>query len=199
LKTLEISPEAFYALRKVDAQALPPVARAGRTLYLNKTCFNGLYRLNKRGGFNVPWGAYKAPRVLDTDNLRACATQLASVTFLEGDFVEAVRDAGPGDVVYFDPPYVPLTPTSSFRSYTKEGFTLKDQQRLGVCFEDLVDRGVSALVSNSDTPDVHEIYKRFDMRLVSMRRNINSKGNSRGPVNEVIVTSKRATTGPDAR
>lgn len=193
LKTLQVSREAFQDLRDSQPLMLPPVERAARTIYLNKTGFNGLYRLNKRGAFNVPWGNYKAPRILDEDNLRACSAILKGpVRLSDGDFVRAVQDAGPGDAVYFDPPYVPLTVTSSFKSYTAEGFTLEDQQRLGTCFRDLAARRVIALVSNSDTAVVREIYQGFDIRVVQMRRNINSKGDKRGPINELLVTSRPA-------
>jgi DNA adenine methylase len=188
LKALVVSREAFLALRSIDPSSLSPTRRAARTIYLNKTGFNGLYRLNRQGRFNVPWGDYRSPKILDELNLQACSTLLnKSVTLLEGDFLQAVGDAHAGDVVYFDPPYVPLTPTSNFKNYTKEGFTLVDQQRLALCFTRLTTKGVTVLLSNSDTPLVHELYDDFERHVVRMRRNINSKGDSRGCVQELIV------------
>lgn len=191
LRTLPVNRETFDKLRTARPADLDPVARAARTIFLNKTCFNGLYRLNRLGEFNVPWGGYKAPRVLDEANLRACSTLLTSVSIREGDFVEAVSDARAGDAVYFDPPYVPLTPTSNFKSYTKEGFELDDQTRLANCFRDLHHSGVFVLESNSDTPTVHELYEGFECRVVRMARNINAKADGRGAVNELLVMGPR--------
>lgn len=191
LGALEVSKAVFTELRGVDPQSLSPVRRAARMIYLNKTAFNGLYRVNRQGRFNVPWGSYANPKVVDESNLRACSYILnGPTTLLDGDFVAAVRDAREGDVVYFDPPYVPLSATSSFKSYTKDGFTVNDQQRLAICFRELAARGVLALVSNSDTPLIRELYEGFDLQVVQMRRNINSKGNGRGLVNEVVVLNR---------
>jgi DNA adenine methylase len=187
LKTFQVTRDEFYAVRALDPLALSTVHRAARTIYLNRTCFNGLYRLNKRGAFNVPRGDYKDPRVVDEGNLHACSALLHSVTLREGGFVQAVKGVVSGDAVYFDPPYVPLNATSNFKSYTKEGFTLDDQQRLAECFRELADRGVFVLESNSDTATVHNLYKGFERRVVRMRRNINSKADSRGAVNELVV------------
>lgn len=188
LKGFESTRKAFLEVRSEDPLSLSPERRAARTIYLNKTGFNGLYRLNQKGQFNVSWGKYESPKILDEPNLHACSTALArSVTLLEGDFARAVRDAQAGDVVYLDPPYVPLTPTSDFRSYTKEGFTVDDQRRAALCFSALVERGVIVLLSNSDTPLVHELYEGFEKHVVRMRRNINSKGDSRGCVQELVV------------
>lgn len=191
LGALTISRDVFHSLRGLDPQELPPVDRAARTIYLNKTCFNGLYRQNKRGAFNVPWGNYPDPQVVDEPNLRACSALLQSVTVRVGDFKEAVQGAESGDAVYFDPPYVPLSATSNFKSYTKEGFTLDDQQRLADTFRDLAARGVFVLESNSDTATVHNLYEAFDREVVRMRRNINANASSRGPVNELVISSRR--------
>lgn len=191
LGKLHVDKEVFYQLREADPLSYSPVRRAARMIYLNKTAFNGLWRVNRQGRFNVPWGDYANPKVLDERNLRACAHVLnGSTALLDGDFVEAVQDARAGDVVYFDPPYVPLTPTSSFKSYTKDGFTVNDQQRLAICFRELAAKGVVVLASNSDTPLVRELYAGFALHEVRMRRNINAQAGGRGPVNELIASSR---------
>jgi DNA adenine methylase len=191
LSALHVSKEVFEELRGIEPTTLSPVRRAARMIYLNKTAFNGLYRVNRNGRFNVPWGDYKNPKVVDEDNLIACSHVLnGSTALLDGDFVEAVGKAAAGDVVYFDPPYVPLSPTASFKNYTKDGFTLNDQQRLAICVRELASKGVLVLVSNSDTPTVRELYEGFQIHVARMRRNISSKGDGRGPVDEVIVTTR---------
>lgn len=190
LGDLEVSKAVFEELRRVDPTSLSPVRRAARMLYLNKTAFNGLYRVNRSGRFNVPWGAYDRPKVLDEPNLVACSRLLQESTQVrDGDFVASVQTASSGDVVYFDPPYVPLSPTANFESYTKDGFSRSDHERLATCVRDLARRGVKVLVSNSDTPVVRELYAGFQILTVRMRRNISSKGDGRGPVNEVIVVA----------
>lgn len=191
LDRLEITKEVFMELRAVDPMTLAPVRRAARTIFLNKTGFNGLYRLNKKGQFNVPWGKYKNPKVLDPDNIMACGKTLNRYASLHtGDFSKIVEKAVADDVVYFDPPYVPLNSTSNFKSYTSEGFTLDDQRRLAICFRELVERGVRVIASNSDTPVVRELYEGFEIHDASARRSINSKADQRGPINELIIVGR---------
>lgn len=185
-----ITKDRFQELRAMDPQSLSPVQQAARTIYLNRTCFNGLYRVNKKGQFNVPWGKYKNPVVLHEAVLRACHKALQRATLSSGSYFDAVQDAQSGDVVYFDPPYVPLTATSNFRSYTSEGFTLDHQKQLVQCFAALVDKGVYVLASNSDTPIVRELYDGFEQKVVPVRRSINSKASKRGPVNELIIIGR---------
>jgi DNA adenine methylase len=202
LGTLPVEEAFFYDLRSTQTAELSAVPRAARTIYLNRTCFNGLFRLNKKGQFNTPWGKYTNPRIVDPDNLRACSIALgrASTTLAAGDFTRLVQPAQAGDVVYFDPPYVPLTATANFKSYTQEGFTLDDQKRLAQCFKDLASRGVHVIASNADVPVVRELYDGFDTHTVPVPRRINSKGDSRGPVNEVIVVGgSRLSTAPGPR
>lgn len=167
------------------------VADAARTIFLNRTGFNGLYRVNRAGKFNVPIGDYKNPKILDEDNLRACSEVLRTkgVAITQGDFSKACEDAQAGDLVYFDPPYVPVSATSNFASYTSEGFTLDDQKRLADLFRTLVKRGVRCVLSNSDTDVIRELYQDFEILTVPAKRAINSKVSKRGPVNEVVVTS----------
>ncbi len=164
--------------------------RAARIIYLNKTCYNGLYRVNQQGEFNAPFGDFgsRSPKILDAPNLRDCSEVLRYRGALyQGDFVDAVAGAREGDVVYFDPPYVPLNTTSSFTSYTRSGFTFDDQQRLMILFRELQSRGVRAILSNSDTEAIRTLYADFDLHTVPVRRPINSLGSARGFVQEVLV------------
>lgn len=187
----------FLRERAKDPQELIPTSRAARFIFLNRTGFNGLYRVNKSGQFNVPFGRYDNPRILDEDNIRACSEVLGrSVEILSEDFSAIVSEAKAGDLVYFDPPYVPLSTTANFASYTSGGFTINDQYRLALCFKELVQRGVMVVASNSDTATVHELYEGFELLPVAARRNINSKGNLRGPVGELIIVGRRPTTLP---
>jgi len=194
LKGWEVNKETFLMVRSMMPTDLLPHVRAARMIYLNKTCFNGLYRVNKAGKFNVPFGKWKhTPKTLDAPNLRACSKVLGSVDLHCRDFHEAVGKAGPGDVVYFDPPYVPVSATSDFQSYTSDGFTLDDQHRLVACFRQLAERGVHVVASNSDTEATRSIYKGFELHEIQGKRCINSKGGKRGPVSELIIvgTKKR--------
>lgn len=189
LRSFALGRDAFYEMRALDPDTLAPVERAARTIYLNKTCFNGLYRQNKAGKFNSPFGDYANPQIVDESNLRACSALLQSVSLRVGDFALAVQDANGGDAVYFDPPYVPLSETSDFKSYTKEGFTDDDQRRLATTCRELTAKGVFILESNSDTPRVHDLYQDFERMVVRMRRNINATASGRGPVNELVILS----------
>lgn len=195
LSLLEINKEFFLELRKTDPNDLSPVRRAARTLYLNKTCFNGLYRLNKKGQFNSPWGKYKNPNIINEVVLRNCSEALNRFAILHNkDFSETVETAKFGDVVYFDPPYVPLNDTSNFLNYTSDGFTWDDQRRLAICFRKLVEKGVAVIASNSDTPQVHELYEGFERHIIQARRSVNSKGSGRGPINEVLIVGRSDRT-----
>jgi DNA adenine methylase len=159
-----------------------------RFIYLNRTCFNGLYRVNAKGEFNVPFGKYTNPTICDEPILRAASAALKCAAFKIGDFEKTVKSAERGDLVYFDPPYVPVNETSNFTGYTRDGFTLADQERLRDCALKLKRRGVHVILSNVDMPIVRKIYRGFSIKHVEARRNINSKGGSRGPVGEVIIT-----------
>lgn len=184
--------QLFDAMRKADPRkGMSPIMRAARFMFLNRTGFNGMYRVNKRGQFNVPWGKYKNPTICNEPLIRACSAVLNDYLILQtGDFAAAVEDAGPGDVVYFDPPYVPLDATSNFTSYTSDGFDINDQHRLAALFRQLAENGVKVLTSNSDTPIVRELYKGFEVNVVQARRNINSKGDKRGPINELLIVGR---------
>lgn len=162
--------------------------RASRFIFLNKTAFNGLYRVNKKGQFNTPWGKYVNPKIHDEPTIRACSQALRQkVQLREGDFEGAVKTAKKGDCVYFDPPYVPLNPTSNFTSYTSEGFGKTEQERLARVVFDLVSKGVTTIVSNSNTELVRELYRGLDIHEIEAGRAINSKGSGRGKIKELVV------------
>lgn len=195
-------PEYFYEIRALDRteayHALPPLQRASRLIYLNKTCYNGLFRVNRKGQFNVPFGKYKNPSIVNEAVLRVVSDYLNNnhVTILNEDFVEAVRSAGEGDLVYFDPPYDPVSETSSFTSYSNEGFTKDDQIRLRDLYLELHKRGCHVLLSNSDTPFINEIYQELHasypeirIKKVQASRAINSQGTKRGRISEVLVVN----------
>jgi len=179
--------EHYYATR--DSMPETPPERAARFLYLNRTCFNGLYRENRSGRFNVPMGRYRNPTICDEPALHAAAWALARALLKTAPFEEVLEVAQAGDLVYFDPPYVPLSRTSSFTSYAASGFAAKDQERLAEVFRLLASRGVHAMLSNSKTDQVLELYSGFRIRTVSAARAVNSRPDRRGPVEEVLVTS----------
>ncbi len=185
------APESSYLEERAkNPDDMTPLHRAARFLFLNRTGFNGLYRVNGRGQFNVPWGRGN-PKIVNEPRLMACAKALRSVLIQQGDFANAVNNAHRGDVVYFDPPYVPISSTSSFTSYTREGFPYADHQRLAACCQDLVQRGVTVIASNSDTEVVRDLYCGFELRQVPARRAINSKGGKRGPIMELLIVGRR--------
>ena len=187
--------EAFYDVRERDRNpdfvSLPPIERAARLLYLNKTCYNGLFRVNSQGQFNVPFGNYKNPLIADPAVIRAVSRYLnaGGVTLLNTDFGEALKYAKRGDFVYMDPPYDPVSDTSSFTGYNLNGFDRAEQCRLKEVCDTLTTRGVKVLLSNSDTPFIRELYStsEYAIRTVQARRNINSVAAKRGKVDEVFI------------
>ena len=164
---------------------------ASRLIFLNKTCFNGLYRVNRSGQFNVPHGRYVRPRVLDEPGLRAASDALATAELRSVDFEEACEGAGPGDFVYLDPPFYPLSETSSFTAYTGKDFGRDDQLRLKWRVDALREREVPVLLSNSPHAWVVGLYEgsRYGIERIPARRMINSRGNGRGPIDELAVMS----------
>jgi DNA adenine methylase len=178
----------FERQRKRDIDGEDDAEVAAWFIYLNKTGFNGLYRVNSKNRFNVPFGDYQRPNICDADNLRRCAARLKDVKLEVLDFAKAARRAKKGDLIYFDPPYVPLSVTSSFTSYTKDRFGLEDQKRLRDLARALVKRGVHVLLSNSSAPAVHELYKDgFERVTVRARRSINSRSDRRGSIAELLI------------
>jgi DNA adenine methylase len=162
--------------------------RAAAFIYLNKTCFNGLWRVNRAGAFNVPIGRYVDPPICVPDTLRAASAVLSRAELRCADYRTAVEDAGRGDFVYFDPPYDPVTTTASFTSYTADAFSGDDQRALADCARELVARGCRVMLSNSDTPFIRSIYKGFRQERVKCPRAINSNASKRGDVDELVIT-----------
>jgi DNA adenine methylase len=181
--------EHFYAVRAQVPSALPLAKRAARTIFLNKTGYNGLYRVNSKGQFNVPFGRFTNPLFCDAANLRACARALAGVTIETGDFSTVLERAKKDDFVYFDPPYVPLSATSDFTAYIPGGFRQAEQKKLAEVFRTLASRGVKVMLSNSDTKLVRDLYAGFPITTVFAGRSINSKVTARGKLTEVVVRS----------
>lgn len=184
--------EHFYAVRAKNISSMTPVQRASRFIFLNKTCFNGLYRENKSGQFNTPFGRYENPKIVDTENLLAISEYLRSfdVEINWSSYQTVLNKAQSGDFVYFDPPYVPLTKTASFAGYVKGGFGLVEQAKLANVFGELTKKGVLVMLSNSNTEIIHDMYKDFKIQTVHASRSINCKGGKRGKeANEVLVTN----------
>lgn len=194
LGSFPITKEYFDGLRTLHPDTLDALECAAWIIFLNKTCFNGLFRVNKAGFFNVPWGKYANPKTCDVENINACNQVLKDLaTIVRGDFEVTTEQAKTGDVVYFDPPYIPLSKTSNFTGYQADGFGQKEQERLAKYFRTLVqDRGVHAVLSNSDTEMTRDLYAGFEQHVVPVKRAINSKGTGRGAVNELIVVGKRS-------
>lgn len=182
------SEEEYYRIRDSNPRSLS--TRAARFIYLNKTGFNGLYRVNRSGKFNVPFGRYDNPTIVDPTRLRLAAKALAAAEILDADFEEVCRMAKRGDAVYLDPPYLPVSRTASFAEYHREPFGIEEHRRLAGTFASLQERGVVAVLSNSHTPETEALFKRFDYSVVHARRSINSDIRGRGPIGEILVSTK---------
>ncbi len=194
LKRHKNEEEYYYKIRELDRdikkyKSLSPVERASRIHYLNKTCYNGLFRVNSQGQFNSPFGRYKNPNIVNEETLRAVSKYFnsADITFKCCDFEEAVKGAEKDSFVYFDPPYDPISDTSSFTGYDKGGFDREEQKRLKRLCDKLNEEGIKFLLSNSKTEFILELYKGYRIKIVQANRVINSKGNKRGAVDEVLV------------
>lgn len=181
----------FYNIREWDRQPnfseRSPVERAARIIFLNRTCYNGLYRVNSKGQFNVPFGKYENPRICDAENLRAISQALQNVELYSGDFEKCIDTAKRGNFIYLDPPYHPLSETASFTSYTKEDFTKMDQIRLAKTYAHLDKKGCLVMLSNSYTPFIRDLYREYRQEAVNARRAINSKGNNRNKIPELVI------------
>jgi len=191
LSTYEHDKDFFYRIREQDAKKLNLFERAARLIYLNKTCYNGLYRVNRQGQFNVPFGSYKSPRICDSENLREVSTALQGVKIACRPFEKVVRNAKKGDFVYFDPPYEPLSRTANFTSYHKRGFSQDSQKRLRDVCHKLTQNQVQVLLSNSSAALIHELYSDngFHIDEVKANRAINSNPKKRGKLTELVVTN----------
>jgi DNA adenine methylase len=183
--------EYYYFVRNRDRDSMwshaSPVERAARMIYLNKTCYNGLWRVNQQGHFNVPMGRYKNPDIVNEDRLRAASRALQGVELAAEDFELVIRRASHGDFVYFDPPYFPLSETSNFTSYARDDFGEYEQRKLALVFSEMDRRGCRVMLSNSDTPFVRELYQNYRIETVTARRVINSAKSKRGAISEVVV------------
>jgi DNA adenine methylase len=185
------SKEYFLKIRAQLIDKLSNVNRAARFIYLNKTCFNGLYRVNGSGQFNVPYADNKNPAICDEINLRKVSESLKHTKILHQDYKEVLEKAKKGDFIYFDPPYYPVNKTSSFTSYTKDGFLEREQEELRDVFVKLSKRGCFVMLSNSDTEYINKLFARLDKKIVIHKvfagRSINSNGTGRGKIKEVVV------------
>ncbi len=193
LKQFRNTQDDYYRIRQMDRDGtllrLTPVERAARIIYLNKTCYNGLFRVNSHGEFNSPFGFYKNPTIVNEPVLLAVSTYLANheLKFKCGDYNEALKGIRKGAFVYFDPPYDPVSSSASFTGYTQGGFDADEQERLCEICKSLNRKGVKFMLSNSDTDRINSLYKEFNIDKVLARRNVNSDGSRRGEVFEVIV------------
>ena len=189
------SEDYYYEVRDMDRTLgyhdLEDSEKAARLIYLNKSCFNGLYRVNSKGYFNVPFGKKDKVKTYDIENLRAINEYFLNheIKISNLDFEDAVKDAKKGDFIYFDPPYDPVDEKDSFTAYSKNNFSRKDQIRLANLYKDLNDKGVFLMLSNHNTKLIYELYKEFNINVVKATRMINSKSSGRGHIEEVIITN----------
>lgn len=190
-KNDEARSEHFYDVRKLDTEALSDVERGARLVFLNKTCFNGLWRVNASGRFNVPFGKYTRPRIFDEKVLLAAHEALSIATVHRADFAEATRELEKGDFAYFDPPYVPVSKTANFTAYASDRFGLDEQKRLANELVTLKKRGVRSMLSNAATDEMRALYEGhgFHVDTIQAARAINSDASKRGEVQELVVTT----------
>ena len=194
LKKHENTAEYFYAIRDMDRdkevyQAMSKVERASRLIYLNKTCFNGLFRVNSSGEFNSPFGHYKNPNIVNEPILRAVSKYFgaSNITFYSEDFAETLKRVRKGGFVYLDPPYDPVSDTASFTGYNKGGFDRNEQIRLKQCCDELTRRGVKFMLSNSAIEFFKEPYGEYEITIVKAKRANNSDASKRGAIEEVLI------------
>ncbi len=194
LEKHENTSDYFYAIRDMDRdkdayQAMPDVEKASRLIYLNKTCFNGLFRVNSAGEFNSPFGHYKNPNIVNEPVLRAVSKYFnaSNISFYSEDFADTLSRVRKGGFVYLDPPYDPVSDTASFTGYNKGGFDRSEQIRLKECCDTLTNRGVKFLLSNSATAFIKNLYKGYDIKIVKAKRAINSDASKRGSIEEVLI------------
>ena len=187
LRTMVPDVELYYGIRSSPSRGL--YKRAAEFIYLNKTCWNGLYRVNSSGCFNVPYGRPKSTVICDSENLRACALALRAegVTLAVGDFAESLANALPGDLVYLDPPYVTTHTDNGFRDYNETLFSWKDQERLARMAQELVAREVSVIVSNANHPEIISLYDGFSARSFERKSTLSSDMTKRGRASEALL------------
>ena len=179
----------YYKIRSIDPKTLDSVQRASRFIYLNKTCYNGLWRVNSKGEFNVPFGKYRNPKICDEENLRAVSDYLksADIKIICAEYGKIIELAKKEDFIYLDPPYAPVSETSNFTNYVEDGFSLKDQEELAEVFKELDRRGCYVMLSNSDTDFIKKLYKGYLIERVSASRYINCIADRRKNHKELII------------
>lgn len=191
--SLDLTKEAFLDIRKSNPKS--EVEIAARFIYLNKTCFNGLWRVNSKGEFNVPWGQFKKPKIFNSGNLQMVSERLQGATISNLPYTTALMNASKGDLVYLDPPYIPLSASSSFSKYSKDGFGLLDQFSLNGVISGLSRAGVLVILSNSDTKLTREVFgEELDLKKVSVQRTISARTSSRNRITELIGTNYNHTS-----
>lgn len=189
LETYHNEKEEFYTRRKQDWKTLDPAEAAARTIYLNKTCYNGLYRVNKKGEFNVPFGGYKNPKICDRENLYAASKLLKETTIICSDFADVIKQfAKPADFIFMDPPYFPISEYSDFKRYTKEQFRDDDQARVADIANYLAKMECSVVLTNSNRPEIYSLYDDFDIKIVPTKRLISSKTSTRSGKDLILTT-----------
>lgn len=191
LKTYRYNKEFFLKIRSQKTLKLSDIQIATRFIYLNRSCFNGLYRVNSKGEFNVPFGKYNNPLICDEENLKKISKSLKNVKIYNEDYKNVLKRAKKGDFIYFDPPYYPVNRTSNFTAYTKEGFFEKEQEELRNVFVELHKRGCFVMLSNSDTSFINKLYSKLDKKIkvhkIDASRNINAKASGRGKIKEILI------------
>jgi DNA adenine methylase len=188
-KSLDVNErKEFYLKQRLKFNSLEAcIEKTILLIFLNKTCFNGLYRENSKGEFNVPFGQYANPTICDIGNLYAVSHRLKNAVITAGPYNDSLISAKKGDFVYFDPPYMPLNATSSFTSYHADGFTIHEQERLKEVFDELDKRGCYVMLSNSSADVMKELYKAYRQEFVEAGRSINASGTKRGKIPELVV------------
>ncbi|HAN19535.1 MAG: modification methylase [Bacteroidetes bacterium GWC2_33_15] len=193
LKKHKNESDYFYKIRGIDRtkefEKLSKVQRASRIIYLNKTCFNGLYRVNNAGEFNAPFGRYKNPNIVNEPTLKAVSKYLNTnnIQILNGDYKAALKQADKNSFVYLDPPYHPISENSNFTGYIRGGWDMQDQIKLREACDDLTKKGIKFLLSNSSAPLIKDQYKKYNIQTIKANRAINSNGSNRGEIEEVLI------------
>lgn len=183
----------YYAVREEHntSDDSSSIERAARVIFLNKTCYNGLFRYNRKGTFNAPFGRYENPFFYDPENIETISAFLSKALLITGDFTSCEKYVTRGSFIYFDPPYRPLSKTSSFTSFTSGGFSDPDQERLAASFKRLDQKGAKIMLSNSDTEDGYfdQLYEGYKIHRVRANRAVNSNPDKRGKINELVITN----------
>ena len=193
LRRYKNTEDYFYKIRNLDRKPsykkFSKIRKASRFIYLNKTCYNGLYRTNSKGYFNVPFGSYKNPNIIDEQNLKACSELLKKTEILSSHFLAMENKIKTGDFVYLDPPYIPINKTSSFTKYYKDDFDISEQIKLKELCDRLTKKNIYFMLSNSYSKLILNLYKQYNIKKIKATRTINSKANKRGAINELIITN----------